>query len=276
MGFGELIVFAEAEAGQDRGDLFGAGDFSIASASSAETVRKLLDENWTVDLVVADMRIVDAELMDRLQATGAPPALFLVDGDEPAVERISMADNVRGYLDLPVADAVLREAILAALPNVGPKGVADLSDRDSARINALERDVERIARALNDIASEAATEPAREAVSAAFVRNIIKRRRDRERYFPAELFGDPAWDMMLDLTAARLERRDVSVSSLCIAAAVPTTTALRWIRNLCDAGLFERNTDPDDARRGIITLSAASQELMLGYLASVRTGGPAV
>ena len=237
--------------------------------------RKLLDDNWTVDLVVADMRVVDEALMDRLQGTGAPPALFLVDRDETAVERINMAANVRGYLELPVSDEALRDAILAALPSVRPKGVADFSDRDSARLNALGRDIERIARTLNDIASEASTEPVHEVASAAFVRSIIKRRRDRERYFPAELFGDPAWDMMLDLTAARLERRDVSVSSLCIAAAVPTTTALRWIRNLCDAGLFERNTDPDDARRGIITLSAASQELMLAYLASVRSG-PAI
>jgi len=36
--------------------------------------------------------------------------------------------------------------------------------------------------------------------------------------------ADPAWDMLLDLTAARAESRAVSVSSLCIAAGVPTTT----------------------------------------------------
>ena len=76
--------------------------------------------------------------------------------------------------------------------------------------------------------------------------------------------------MLLDLSAARLERRSVSVSSLCIAAAVPTTTALRWIRNLCDVGMFERTTDPDDLRRGIISLSDATAERMLAYLAAIR------
>ena len=44
----------------------------------------------------------------------------------------------------------------------------------------------------------------------------------------AELFGDPAWDMLLDLTAARAEHTRVSVTSLCIASAVPPTGAPGW------------------------------------------------
>jgi len=84
---------------------------------------------------------------------------------------------------------------------------------------------------------------------ARFVRNLIRRRRERERHFAADLFADPAWDMMLDLYAAHYERRPVSVSSLCIAAAVPATTALRWIKTLVDEGLFVRIADPDDGRR---------------------------
>src|SRR3546814_2986047 len=47
------------------------------------------------------------------------------------------------------------------------------------------------------------------------VRRMLRQRRMREQYFPADLFADPAWDMLLDLYAARLERQPVSVSSLC-------------------------------------------------------------
>lgn len=79
--------------------------------------------------------------------------------------------------------------------------------------------------------------------------------------------GDPAWDMFLDLTVARVQRRPVAVSSLCIAAAEPTTTVLRWIRNLCETGLFERSDDPLDARRVYITL-AEPAAAMATYLAS--------
>src|SRR3546814_5777917 len=61
------------------------------------------------------------------------------------------------------------------------------------------------------------------------VRRIIHQRQLRARFFDPALFGDPAWDMLLDLTAARAEHNRVSVTSLCIASGVPLTTALRWI-----------------------------------------------
>lgn len=72
--------------------------------------------------------------------------------------------------------------------------------------------------------------------------------------------------MLLDLAAARLEGTRVSVSSLCIAAAVPTTTALRWIRSLSEAGLFVRATDVNDARRTWIGLSDAAHAAMMAWL----------
>lgn len=92
-------------------------------------------------------------------------------------------------------------------------------------------------------------------VSSHQVRALLRARRLREQLLAADLFADPAWDIMLDLMAARLEHRQVSVSSLCIAAAVPPTTALRWIRNLTDIGLLQRHADPHDGRRIFIGLS---------------------
>src|SRR3546814_6129689 len=61
--------------------------------------------------------------------------------------------------------------------------------------------------------------------------------------------------MMLDLYAAHYERREISVSSLCIAAAVPATTALRWIKTMVEDGRFVRVADPDDGRRIIVSLA---------------------
>jgi hypothetical protein len=103
------------------------------------------------------------------------------------------------------------------------------------------------------------------------VRRLIRLRRDRDRHFPADLFGDPAWDMLLDLVAARMEGVDVAVSSLCVAAAVPTTTALRWVRSLSEAGVLVRRTDPGDARRAFITLSDQAHEAMIGWLRRFAT-----
>ncbi|MGD9810197.1 MAG: winged helix DNA-binding protein [Sphingobium sp.] len=87
------------------------------------------------------------------------------------------------------------------------------------------------------------------------VRAVLRVRRLREHIVATDLFADPAWDIMLDLMAARLENVRVSVSSLCIAAAVPPTTALRWIRQLTEKGLLKREADPDDGRRIFIALT---------------------
>ena len=110
-------------------------------------------------------------------------------------------------------------------------------------------------------------------IGAGDVRAIIRARRMRDEYFGKDLFADPAWDMVLDLFAAKLENRNVSVSSLCIAAAVPATTALRWIGNLHEAGLFERHADPQDRRRAYIALTDRAVRGMHGYIAAVRRAG---
>lgn len=107
-------------------------------------------------------------------------------------------------------------------------------------------------------------------VSAKSIREMIKRRRLRESFFDAELFADPAWDILLDLMAARLEQRNVSVSSLCIAAAVPPTTALRWITAMTESGMLIREQDPDDARRVFIILSDEVAAKLEDYFAAAQ------
>ena len=108
------------------------------------------------------------------------------------------------------------------------------------------------------------------------IRSAIKARRMRDQFFEPSLFADPAWDMLLDLFAARLEHGRVSVSSLCIAAAVPPTTALRWISTLSEAGLIEREADPLDKRRAFIGLSEEASKGMRGYVAAVERAGLAM
>lgn len=105
---------------------------------------------------------------------------------------------------------------------------------------------------------------------ARLVRQILQQRRARSRFFDPELFADPAWDMLLDLTAARVERKRVSVTSLCIASGVPPTTALRWIGQMVEAGLFLRVDDDTDRRRAFIDLSDKAVDAMAGYFAEIR------
>ncbi|WP_324828148.1 MarR family winged helix-turn-helix transcriptional regulator [Qipengyuania zhejiangensis] len=110
---------------------------------------------------------------------------------------------------------------------------------------------------------------------AAVIRGMIRHRQARARFFDADLFADPAWDILLDLSAARAEGRRVCVTSLCIAAGVPGTTALRWITQMVEAGLLIRVADPDDRRRAYIALADKTADAMARYFTEVLAGEPA-
>jgi hypothetical protein len=158
--------------------------------------------------------------------------------------------------------------------------------RATVGLQQLSEEVGRIADALASLSEQEAAAGAMAAVGtgpngqsepldAGLIRSIIRVRRLRDHFFKGDLFADPAWDMLLDLMAARAERRRVAVSSLCIAAAVPPTTALRWIKGLCDQGLFVRVADPEDGRRVFIELSGETAARMEAYLRSAqRIGRP--
>lgn len=115
---------------------------------------------------------------------------------------------------------------------------------------------------------------ARSQIDAGQIRAMIRARRIRDDYFKGGLFADPAWDMLLDLMAARLDRQRVAVSSLCIAAAVPPTTALRWIKTLTEGGLFIRVADAQDGRRVFIELSDKAAAALEAYLAAAHRISP--
>jgi DNA-binding MarR family transcriptional regulator len=94
----------------------------------------------------------------------------------------------------------------------------------------------------------------------------VKLRRLREKYFKSNLFADPAWDILLDLAIARKTQKKISVSSLCIAASVPTTTALRKIKEMLSDGLIYKKPDKNDKRRTYIEISDQTYERMLSYI----------
>lgn len=91
--------------------------------------------------------------------------------------------------------------------------------------------------------------------TAELVRQYYALRRVREREFGAELFSDPAWDVLLDLYLSESDGKKISVSSACIAAAAPATTALRWIDILCRKGYVIRRADLHDRRRTHLELA---------------------
>jgi DNA-binding MarR family transcriptional regulator len=160
-----------------------------------------------------------------------------------------------------------------------PARYADIaSDKNAERLRQLSEEVSRIASTLARLSAGPGAAPAQlkavpdtnvPPLSADTVRSVIRARRLRSRYFSEELFADPAWDMMLDLLQAEIAQLRVPVSSLCIAAAVPATTALRWLKTMVAQGLFLRRSDPHDGRRVFVELSADTSRALRTYFAEV-------
>ncbi|WP_084174522.1 response regulator [Afifella pfennigii] len=99
-----------------------------------------------------------------------------------------------------------------------------------------------------------------------YLRALVAARVDRQTIFKADLFSDPAWEMLLDLAVAEASGRWISVTSLCLASGVSTTTALRRIDDLQDAGLVERFPDEADRRRIIVRLTETGRSRMKAFI----------
>ncbi|MGN6058879.1 MAG: hypothetical protein ACTHOI_09905 [Sphingomicrobium sp.] len=190
----------------------------------------------------------------------------------------SLGDEVQLIIAADEADRVA--ALASALARRGAaQSLSDVAtDRNADQLRQLSDEVSRIASTLARLSTgPCAAAPlvpkscASDApvVSAEMIRSVIRARRLRSRYFHEELFADPAWDMLLDLLQAEISHLRVPVSSLCIAAAVPATTALRWLKTMVNQGLFVRRADPLDGRRVFVELAPAASHALRNYFAEV-------
>src|SRR4051794_41784504 len=73
-------------------------------------------------------------------------------------------------------------------------------------------------------------------ISAGQVLAVIRARRLRDRYFKQDIFGEPAWDMLLNLFHAELSQARMAVSGPPGAAAVPATPALPATHPIVEVG----------------------------------------
>lgn len=249
-----------------------------------------------VDMILIEASEASADALDATLAAaeaidvpGGPAIIVALT--EQQIDEVA-ARLLSGRVQLLCAPD-LRERVTAIAVALASRGRSFVraDDRDEDRRRRLNEEIARIAETLarltgdirdmgsgdsvkdRTVAYRSGDGAAAVTVRAAEVRQAIRIRRLREQFFGEGLFEDPAWDMLLDLFAAELERTRVSVSSLCIAAAVAPTTALRWIGRMTEAGLFQREPDPFDRRRAYMVLSPRAREGMRGYCAAVKRMG---
>ena len=99
------------------------------------------------------------------------------------------------------------------------------------------------------------------------VKNFYSDRRKRVKFVPGadSIFGEPAWDILLDLYDSELSGKRVSITSACLGASIPTTTGLRWLAELECRQMIVREIDPKDKRRTFIKLTESAISQMRNY-----------
>ena len=110
----------------------------------------------------------------------------------------------------------------------------------------------------------------RNAANLAFkARLLVDQRQRRRKHIANDLLGEPAWDMLLDLFMQFAGGAKVSTTSLCIAAQVPSSTALRYVNALEESDYVERTDSQYDKRVTLIGLTDKGVIAMGRYLESI-------
>lgn len=98
--------------------------------------------------------------------------------------------------------------------------------------------------------------------------HIRASRRLRDDFFAADMFGEPAFDLLLDLFIQELDGQNAYTTSLAVASGAPLTTALRQITMLVERGYARRVPDPVDRRRVMVQLTENGATAMWRYMAA--------
>jgi Winged helix DNA-binding domain len=287
-----VLIGATSETALSRAvRMVGAAGCRIADAVTLDRLCERIDRQIAASAVWLELDRDCGSAMDEIlerissdTAHGLYSAVVSTSAEliDPVAARLK-ENAVQLIVDAGDSERAAALAVAAAFRTI-PQRLSDIaSDQNAARLRQLSDEVSRIAATLARLSagptvSAPALEPVHRGdgpeISVETVRGVIRARRLRSRYFPEDLFADPAWDMLLDLLQAEISHLRVPVSSLCIAAAVPATTALRWLKAMVGQGLFVRRADPHDGRRVFVELAPEASSALRRYFAEV--GAPAV
>ncbi|HKC03979.1 MAG TPA: hypothetical protein VKC17_11845 [Sphingomicrobium sp.] len=119
-----------------------------------------------------------------------------------------------------------------------------------------------------------ATSPAQREILREHARQIRAARDLRQECFDRNIFGEPAWEMLLALYVIDGEQRRLSTRQVARLASLSLTTTLRWLDYLQEQDLVLRQPNPFDHRVVYTELSDKGRAAMDAYL--TRNCGPDV
>lgn len=281
-----LIVDDDADWGEECAfSLRQMGYEPFVAASGDEALALFVDHDISIAIVDYNLPGLDGitliqEMAQQAEAEGRQLRFIMATGyatKDVAVD--AMRASAIDFLEKPISQTDLRRAlqrIRGMTPAPGARRV--LLDK----ISSLSTELQRLSHLMDEPGRPAVAEPAAKASPAAslpgpgepvgseqltaFIRDQLRRETKRRAIGGGELFGDPAWAMLLDLLLAKIEGRRVSVSSACIASGAPMSTALRLVRRLVDESVLCRLPDEHDRRRHFLAINLKFEQPLIDYL----------
>lgn len=104
--------------------------------------------------------------------------------------------------------------------------------------------------------------------AAARAERLYAERRRRDTLFPPDLFGEPAWDLLLALFIARDKGKSVILCAAYRKAGVSDTTGRRVLDRLEREGLINRRRAPRSRKTRLVELTQEGVERLTEYLGS--------
>lgn len=273
-----LIVDDDPDCREEYAEIAATMGYDCLTANNTASALQAIAGNSRIGLVITDLQMPGLDgiaFLDELDARfgAVRPLVTIVATGHGTIGLAAQAmrSNAADFLTKPLT----RDELIGALR------------RGSARLNRSANQLR-----LAEFSEDQETEAGESAVSALptgdadipggaieaedetghvlrVIQGIIKSHELRERFVDANLLSDATWNILLELTAAKLEGKSVPINNACIAAKVSPTTGLRHIKVLLDSGLVRQWKDPHDRRRTLLELEDHALAVMRGYITAI-------
>lgn len=213
-----LVIDDEPDAVTEMSDMIKQDSYPVFCAASVDEARAALSEHPEIGVIICDIRMPGQNGLEFLKE------LSVLQGPQTVKTII-----VTGYASYDsVVDALRNKAF-------------DFLSKPLTRNILMSR--------VHDAMAEVEIYRTTDSIDSAALKNILRKRETRAILFKDFEYSEAAWDILIELTAARLEGRRLDVSGLCLLTHVSRTTAWRTIQSLVNSGMLVRVEDPDDRRR---------------------------
>ena len=108
------------------------------------------------------------------------------------------------------------------------------------------------------------------ALLVAKARALFAERKRRSEHFEANMFGEPAWDMLLALSITDFVGGRQSIRKLVGWIGEPQTTVLRWLNYLEKEQLITRKAHPSDRRTVLVDITHKARHELDLYFSGVQ------